>query len=166
MGDIANFFGADMEQQMLYGGKVALSFQKGLRPASAFFAQGHTPTTASQANTQVRLGYALGWELPNDWIFDAGFEFGTDSVDGDGYNIWAPSAVIKVPIGRNKRWFTHLEYFSVLSEGKREPFDNQFLDTGLHHLITDNIEVGGIVGLGLNPDAPPLLVSFGIGVRF
>lgn len=166
VGDIANFFGADMEQQMLYGAKLAITHQKGLRPASAFFAQGHTPTGGRQANTQARLGYSFGWELPNDWIFDAGFECGTDSVDGDGYFVWAPSAVMKFPFGREKRWFTHLEYFSVFTQNKRDPFNNQFLDTGLHFLVTPDIEIGGIIGMGLNPDAPPLLASFGVGIRF
>lgn len=166
VGDIANFFGADMEQQVLYGAKVSLTHQRSWRPATAFFAQGHTPTGGPQNASQLRYGYSLGWELPNEWIVDAGFEGGTDQAEGDHYSIWAPSAVVKFPFGREKRWFTHLEYFSVLSTQKREPFSNHFLDTGLHHLITPNVEFGGILGIGLNPDAPPLIVSIGLGVRF
>lgn len=166
VGDIANFFGADMTQQLLYGAKVATTTQRGPRPASAFFIQGHTPTGGPQSLSQLRLGYSLGWELPNDWIFDAGFEYGTDTIEGDDYTVWAPSAVLKLPFGRERRWFTHIEYFSVLSAAKEEPFANHFLDTGLHRLITPNVEVGGILGFGLNDDAPPLIVSLGLGIRF
>jgi hypothetical protein len=166
VGDIANFFGADMELQAMYGAKYSLTYQKGPRPASAAFVQGHTPTGGAQTDTQVRAGYVFGWELKNEWIFDAGFEWGTDTIENDDYIIWAPSAVLKVPLGRERRWFTNLEYFSVISSGKAEGFSNHFLDTGLHFLITPDIEIGGLVGLGLNREAPPLLATFGIGFRF
>lgn len=164
--DVANFFGADMEQQLLYGAKFALTTQRGPRPASAVFVQGHTPTGGPQEVGQIRLGYSFGWELPNDWIVDAAFEYGTDRAEGDDYTVWAPSAVLKVPFGSDRRWFTHVEYFGVVSAAKREPFANHFMDTGLHRLITPNVEVGGILGFGLNPGAPPVFVTVGIGVRF
>jgi hypothetical protein len=164
--DIANFFGADMTQQMLYGAKLSLTHQKGLQPATAVLVQGHTPTGGPQSISQLRMGYSLGWELPNDWIVDAGFEYGTDRIEDDSFTIWAPSAVVKFPFGREKRWFTHIEYFSVFSVAMEEPFSNHFLDTGLHHLITPNVEVGGILGIGLNDAAPPLIVSLGLGIRF
>ena len=164
--DIANFFGADAQQQMLYGAKFALTHQKGRQPASAFFVQGHTPTGGPQTDSQLRLGYSFGWEFKNDWIFDASFEYGTDVTEGDHYTLWAPSAVLKIPFGREDRWFTHVEYFSVLSVAKQEPFSNHFIDTGLHRLITPDIEVGDLLGFGLNEAAPPIIVSVGLGVRF
>ena len=108
-GTVAGFFAANAEQQLYYGFKAVVSKQAGWIPGSAFFVQGHTPTGGPQSVSQLRTGYVLGWTLPNRWDFDAGFRFGTDK-DGEGsYTLWAPSAVLKIPLTRNERWFAHVE---------------------------------------------------------
>jgi hypothetical protein len=168
-GDIAGNFGINAEQQMLYGFKCALTRQRPdsrLLPNSAFLAQGHTPIGSIEGRTQMRLGYVWGWVLPNDWTFDSAIRFGTDREGGDGYTLWAPSTVLKVPFGRDKRWFTHVEYFGVMSQAKENDFSKQFIDTGLHYLITPNFEVGSIVAFGINDQTRGILVNVGFGIRF
>jgi hypothetical protein len=165
-GTIAGFFAANAEQQLYYGFKTVVSKQSGWVPGSAFFLQGHTPTGGPQSVSQLRTGYVLGWTLPNRWDFDAGFRFGTDKDQEGGYTLWAPSAVLKIPLTQNERWFTHVEYFGVITQGKENDTNKHFVDVGLHHLITPNFEVGGIVAFGLHSGGLNLVTNVGIGIRF
>lgn len=168
-GDIAGNFGINAEQQVLYGFKYAVTRQRPeyrLMPHSAFLAQAHTPVGSIKGQSQMRLGYVWGWALPNGWTFDSAFRFGTDREGEDGYTLWAPSMVLRVPLGREKRWFTHVEYFGIMSKAKESDFSKQFIDTGLHYFITPNFEVGTVVAFGINDQTRGILANVGFGVRF
>jgi hypothetical protein len=165
-GDIAGFFGANDEQQLYYGFKAALTRQSGWIPGSAFFAQGHTPTGGHQSLTQLRTGYVLGWTLPNRWNFDAAVRFGTDNDEGRGYVLWVPSAVLKIPLTEELRWFAHVEYFGVFTSGKEVDVSKHFVDLGLHYLITRDLEIGGIVAFGPHSHGLDIVTNVGVGVRF
>jgi hypothetical protein len=165
-GDIAGFFGANAEQQMYYGFKGAVTKQSGWMPGSALLVQGHTPTGGPQSVTQLRVGYVAGWELPNRWEFDAALRFGTDRDEEGGYRLWAPSVVLKIPLTPSERWFTHVEYFGVMTQGKENDTNLHFVDVALHHLITPNVEVGAIVAFGPHNGGMNLVTNFGIGMRF
>ena len=168
-GDIEGNFGIDAEQQILYGFKYAVTRESRefpFMPHSAFFAQLHTPIGSVEDRTQIRLGYAWGWVLPNGWTFDQAIRFGTDREKRNEYALWAPSTVLRIPFGREKRWFTHVEYFGIMSEGKERNFSEQFIGTGLHYFITPNFEVGSIVAFGLNEQSQGVLVNVGFGIRF
>jgi hypothetical protein len=131
-----------------------------------FLVQGHTPTGGPQSVTQLRTGYIVGWELPNRWEFDAALRFGTDKDEGGGYRLWAPSAVLKIPLTPSERWFTHVEYFGVITQGKESDTNMHFVDVGLHHLFTPNVEVGAIVAFGPHSGGMNLATNIGVGVRF
>ena len=159
---------AAIERTGYYPGLVtdAVASALGQEPGTAFFAQGHTPTGGPQSVTQLRTGFVTGWKLPNRWDFDAALRFGTDRDEEGGYRLWAPSAVLKIPLTRNERWFTHVEYFSVMTQGKENDTNMQFVDLGLHHLFTSNIEAGVIVAFGPHAGGMNLVTNVGIGVRF
>jgi hypothetical protein len=165
-GNIAGFFGANAEQQMFYGFKAAVTQQSGWMPGSALLAQGHTPTGGHQSVTQLRTGYVVGWILPNRWHFDASFRFGTDDDEGRPYVLWAPSAVLKIPLTPSERLFTHVEYFGVITNGKQEDISLHFVDTALHYLITPNMEIGAIVAFGPHSHGLNIVTNVGIGIRF
>jgi hypothetical protein len=167
--ELAGNFGINAEQQIFYGFKYATTRQLPdfrLMPHSAFLAQAHTPVGSVEGQSQMRLGYVWGWILPNGWTFDQAIRFGTDREEHDGFTLWAPSAVLRIPFGRDKRWFTHVEYFSVNSSDKEDDFTKQFIDTGLHYFVTPNFEVGSIVAFGINDQTRGVLVNFGFGIRF
>jgi hypothetical protein len=168
-GDIVGNFGINAEQQIFYGFKYAVTRQQpGFRfmPNSAVLAQAHTPVGSVEHLTQARAGYVWGWVLPNGWTFDQAVRFGTDREGHDGYTLWAPSSVLRIPLGREKRWFTHVEYFGIMSQAKEHDFSKQFIDTGLHYFITPNFEVGTIVAFGINDQTHGVLVNAGFGIRF
>jgi Putative MetA-pathway of phenol degradation len=165
-GDLVNYFGANAEQQIYYGLKYQVTRKKGFRPDSAVLVQGHTPTGGPQSISQIRLGYVWGWTLPNHWNFDSAVRFGTDKEGSDGYSLWAPSAVLKIPFGPRERWFTQVENFGIMSHGKEKEFSKQFVDTGLHYLVTPNLEVGTVVAFGINDQSRGIFVNTGVGIRF
>jgi hypothetical protein len=165
-GNIAGFFAANAEQQIYYGFKAVVTRQAEWIPGSAFLAQGHTPTGGPQSVSQLRVGYVLGWRLPNRWDFDAAIRFGTDKDEGGGYRLWAPSAVLKIPLTESERWFTHVEYFGVMTRGGESNTNMHFVDIALHHLITPNVEVGGIVAFGPKSGGLNIVTNVGIGFRF
>jgi hypothetical protein len=168
-GDIAGNFGINAEQQILYGFKYAVTREIPefpLIPHSAFLAQLHTPIASLDGQTQIRIGYAWGWVLPNGWTLDQAVRFGTDREGRDEYALWAPSTVLRIPLGREKRWFTHVEYFGIMTQAKDPNFSKQFIGTGLHYFITPDFEVGSIVAFGINEQTQGVLVNVGFGVRF
>ncbi len=168
-GDIAGNFGINAQQQIYYGFKYQVSRQQKERPwqpTSAFLFQFHTPIESEQSHTQIRLGYAFGWTLPNGWNLDAGFRYGTDRELGYNYTLWAPSTVIKIPFGRRKRWYTQFEYFGIVSEYRPKNFSKQFVDTGLHYFITPNWEFGATVSFGINEQTQGTMISAGTGFQF
>ena len=168
-GDIAGNFGINAEQQVLYGFKYAVTRRNAryrFLPNGAFLAQAHTPIGSVEGQTQMRLGYAWGWILPNGWALDQGVRSATDREGRDGYTLWAPSTVLPYPLGREKRWFTRVEYFGIMTQAKERDFSKQFIDTGLHYFITPNFEVGSIVAFGINDQTRGVLVNAGFGIRF
>lgn len=168
-GNIAGNFGINAEQQMLYGFKYAMTRQReGLPwlPHSAVLAQAHTPISSKESQTQGRFGYVWGYVLPNGWTFDQAMRAGTDREGEDGYTVWAPSAVLRIPFGRERKWFTHVEYFGVMSQAREKPFSFQFIDTGLHYFLTPNWEIGSIVAFGINDQSRGIIINFGTGFRF
>lgn len=163
-GLITDFFGSNAEQQLYYGFKTQILEQEGRIPDIAFLLQGHTPTGGLTTATHIRGGITSGWRLPNNWLLDWSALFGTDSETDDRFEVWFPTAVVKIPFARN-RWFTHLEYFGVFTTNKDGNLARNFLDTGLHHLLTPDLEIGVIIGVEL-VENPGYFIESGLGIRF
>jgi hypothetical protein len=147
-----------------YGVKLRVTNQSRWLPQSAVIVQAATPTSGEDTATQLFATYVAGWELPNRWRFDAAFRYGLASEARDRSNLWAPSAVLKVPLG--EKWAVHGEYFGIFSSGKAENFTRHFFSPGVHYLVTPNLEVGVRVGWGLNDQTPRFFSNVGVGWRF
>jgi hypothetical protein len=87
-----------------------------------------------------------------------------DSSDGDHFNIWAPSTVLKIPVG--ERWKVHGEYFGVISQGRARDRSQHYFSPGVHYLLTSDLEIGIRVGWGLNEDAANFFSNIGMGWRY
>ena len=152
------------ESRVLYGTKVETSEQDGWLPRSAAVVQGYTPTYGPSTASTVVVGESWGWRFANGWEWTSAIRYGTGFDKGDAFNQWAPSTVVKVPVG--ERWNVHAEYFGILSTGKEEPVDAQFASVGGHVLVTEDFELGLRVGWGLNESSPNFFTNFGIGIRY
>ena len=155
---------SEYESRVLYGTKVETSEQDGWLPRSATVVQGYTPTYGPSTVSTVVVGESWGWRFANGWEWSSAMRYGTGFDKGDAFNQWAPSTVVKVPIG--ERWNVHAEYFGIFSTGKEEPVDAQFTSVGGHVLVTEDFELGLRVGWGLTDLSPNFFTNLGIGVRY
>lgn len=154
----------ERESELSYGLKAKLTNQDAWRPDSAFIVQAGTPTYGHDTATNLVATYVFGWELANRWKWDTSMRYNYDSADGDHFNIWAPSTVLKVPVG--ERWMAHTEYFGVMSQGRERDRSHHYFSPGLHYLLTRNLEIGTRVGWGLNDDAANFFANTGLGWRY
>ncbi len=152
------------ESQVLYGFKAELTEQSDWIPASAGFIQGTTPTSGSESASDLQLGYVCGRKFFDDWQLDSSIRYITTKEEGDHFNQWAPSIVLKVPVGRS--WNLHAEYFGIFTAGRAESSAPQYFSPGIHYLISPDFEVGVRVGWGLNEDAANSFTNVGFGLRF
>lgn len=167
-GNVPSDFGDEAEleraSRLLYGAKFAMTEQGGWLPSSALIVQGYTPTSGESNDTDFSATYVTGWTLPNDWIWDSAIHYGATRLEEDDFNIWAPSTVLKIPIG--ERFKVHAEYFGIFSDGRADETVQQFFSPGAHYLITSNLEIGVRVGWGLNQETPNFFSNVGFGWRY
>lgn len=157
----------EREETLSYGAKFRLTDQRRLAPRSVVLVQGFTPTGGSAGTstaTAFIATYAAGWTLPNDWQFDAAMRYGLDSAEGDRFSQWAPSAVLRVPLG--ERWAAHVEYFGLMTSGRERNATKHFLSPGVHFLPTPDFELGVRLGWGLNDQSARFFANAGFGWRF
>jgi hypothetical protein len=147
-----------------YGLKFRLTDQSAWVPGSAVILTGATPTSGMTTGTQFFATYVFGWELPHRCKLDAAMRYGSVSESGERFNEWAPSVVLKAPLG--ERFNVHAEYFGIFSTGKAEEFGHQYISPGIHYLITPNLEIGVRVGWGLTEQTPRFFSNAGLGWRF
>jgi hypothetical protein len=154
----------ERESNVSYGFKFRVTQQQAWVPASAVILQAFTPTSGQANHTQFAGTYVFGWELPRRWKLDAAIRYLLGSGEKHHFNEWAPSVVLKVPLG--ERVNVHAEYFGLFSTNKAEEINHQYFSPGVHYLITPDLEVGVRVGWGLNEQTPRFFSNVGFGWRF
>jgi hypothetical protein len=154
----------EREHRLLYGVKAWMTEQEGWRPESVVILQGFTPTGGEATDTQLAASYVFGWALPNRWVWDSAIRYSTGSLEEDRFDVWAPSTVLKIPVG--ERWKVHAEYFGVFTSNRADETVQQFASPGAHYLVTSNLEIGVRVGWGLNDEAPNFFSNAGLGWRY
>jgi hypothetical protein len=152
------------EYRLSYGLKAAVTDQDRWIPSSTFILQASTPTGGASNNTELFATYVFGWEFPNRWRWDSSIRYALASENGDNFNVWAPSTVLRIPLG--ERLGVHVEYFGLFSDGKASDFVRHYFSPGFRYLITPNLEVGARVGWGLNEQAARFFSNVGFGWRF
>jgi Putative MetA-pathway of phenol degradation len=157
----------EREYTISYGAKFRLNDQRRLLPRGIVIVQAGTPTGGSEGiapATALVATYAAGWELPRRLRFDAAIRYGLDSEHGDRFSQWAPSAVLRVPIG--EKLAAHAEYFGIMTSGKEVNRTVHFISPGVHYLVTPELEIGVRLGWGLNDQSARFFANTGLGWRF
>lgn len=164
----SEFGGEDLETEeesrILYGTKVETTDQEGWLPRSALIVQGYTPVSGPSNQSTVVVGESFGWRFADGWEWTTAMRYGTGFEEEDAFNQWAPSTVIKIPVG--ERWNVHAEYFAIFSSQKQIPLNIQYASFGGHVLVTENLELGLRVGWGLNDTSPNFFTNVGVGWRY
>jgi hypothetical protein len=157
----------EREHSILYGAKFRMTEQDGRLPRSILILQGFTPTGGSDGvSTASRFigTYAAGLVFPNRWRLDGAMRYGYDSERGDRFNDWAPSVVLRMPVG--ERFALHGEYFGIFTTGKHRNINRQFFSPGVHTLLTPDLEIGVRLGWGLNDQSARFFANAGVGWQF
>jgi hypothetical protein len=167
-GNVASDFGEEdaLEHghRLLYGFKAWMSEQDAWLPESAVILQGYTPTSGEETDTEMSASYIFGWTLPNRWVWDSALRYSTASLEVDNFDVWAPSTVLKVPLGQ--RWKAHVEFFGVFTSQRADETVQHFVSPGVHYLINKDLEIGVRVGWGLNDESPNFFSNAGLGYRY
>jgi hypothetical protein len=152
------------ESNVLYGFKALVTEQGGWLPRSSAIVEAFTPLSGDVWGTEPAITYVFGWELSNEWRFDAAIRYVlADSMEGR-FNKWMPSTVLRMPI--TDRWEVHAECFGSWSDGLEDESVRPFVGPGTHFMITPNLEIGCRMGWGLTQDAASYFVDSGLGWRF
>jgi hypothetical protein len=154
----------ESESKVLYGFKAQLTEQCGWRPRSAAVLHGNTPTHGPETETHLVATYVWGWMVIEGVDWDSAIRYGDGSAEGDRFNRWAPSTVLKVEVA--ERWNAHVEYFGIFTDGRDEELSQSYVSPGIHYLVTPDFEAGVRVGWGLGGDAANFFSNVGVGVRF
>ncbi|MBM3953162.1 MAG: transporter [Planctomycetes bacterium] len=155
---------SETESRVLYGAKAETTDQEGWVPRSALVVQGFTPVSGPSNKSTVMAGEVFGWRFAGGTEWNTAIRYGTGFAETDAFNQWAPSTVIKVPVG--ERMNVHAEYFAILSDGKDVPLNLQYASFGGHVLATENLELGIRCGWGLNDTSPRFFTNVGVGWRY
>ncbi|MCE9629891.1 MAG: transporter [Planctomycetia bacterium] len=112
------------ESRVLYGTKVETTEQDGWLPRSAAVLQGYTPVYGPSNKSTFVVGESFGWRFANGWEWTSAMRYGTGFEEEDSFNQWAPSSVVKIPVG--ERWSLHAEYFGIFTSDKEIPLNIQY----------------------------------------
>lgn len=97
-----------------------------------------------------------------EWI--SAMRHGTGFEEQVTFNQWAPSTVVKVPVG--ERMNVHAEYFAIRASAKEIPLNIQYASFGGHVLATEDLEIGLRFAWGLNEPTPAFFSNVGVGSRY
>jgi hypothetical protein len=125
---------------------------------------GFTPAAGEETATRPVATCVFGWALPERWVLDAAIRWTGDSEQGRRHSSWAPSVVLKREL--SERQNAHVEYFGVFSDGKDRESVLRYISPGIHHLLTEDCEIGVRLGCGLNDQSTRFFVNAGAGLRF
>jgi hypothetical protein len=154
----------EQESKVIFGIKALLLEQDGWAPKFNMIIMGNTPTSGVETASRLIVTSTFGWELPNEWEWASAIRYATGRVEEDDFNTWAPSTVIKIPLG--ERLNIHAEYFGLFSDGKEIESARNFFSPGVHYLITSDLEVGIRTGWGLNDQSAKFFSNVGLGWQF
>lgn len=154
----------ERESVLNVGVKASINEQRSWIPESSLILAALVPTSGEETATQFVGTYVFGWELPSRWKLDAALRLGSAEEEGDHFADWAPSVVVKAPIGEKVN--VHAEYFGILTQGKEKEDVLHYFSPGVHYLITRDLEVGIRLGWGLNDQAARFFTNVGFGIRF
>lgn len=123
-----------------------------------------SPTEGPSTTTTFVGNDVLGWKLPAEMKLDAAVRYGTAEEEGDRFGNFAPSVVLRMPMGEH--WTAHAEWFGIFSDHREKDAELQYASPGLHYRVTPDLEVGVRVGWGLTDQSAKFFCNSGFGRRF
>ena len=151
-------------EDLYVGAKIALSEQRGAMPQMAMLVQATVPTGDSRLTAdEILPGGALlaGWDTGGPWSFAAGVQVNKSGVEGVEV---APSVAIGLGLSRvlnaYGEWFA---FYPVNGDGLL--VTQHYANGGVALLLTNDVQLDGRVGFGLNDAADKVFFGIGLSLR-
>lgn len=155
-------FGIGAKVRVLSGGGVGHA-----RPTVAVLVGTSIPTGSDEidaptAQPEARL--AAAWDLSQVVSLSTNLVWTSVKEDefDDRHAAWGLS--LALGYGLSERWGAYFEYFGAYPTGARD--SENFLNSGLTYLISNDLQLDGRVGRGLNGRDDDFFVGFGTAVRW
>ena len=155
-------FGIGVKFRLLSGGGVGHA-----RPTVAVLVSTTLPTAneaieARTARPDVRL--ALAWDFSDRVSFGTNLIWTSIKEDELAERHSALGLTLAMGYGLSDRWGAYFEYFGAFPTGEYDP--ENYLNGGVTYLISNDLQLDGRVGYGLNGRDDDFFVGFGTAVRW
>ncbi|MGE3638933.1 MAG: transporter, partial [Pirellulales bacterium] len=162
---VTNLEGAD---DLYLGAKIGLTPQSGCLPETGIILQATVPTGAAAFTAGEVLpgvNYVYGWDV-NDFFSVGGGTQANRALDDNGEDFYVEFAQsITTGYGWTDKWSSYAEWFMFAPAGAETAQNQQYFDSGLTYLITDNIQWDIRAGVGLNEAADDFFAGSGLSIR-
>jgi len=160
-GGIQNL-GIGAKFRLLSGGGVGHA-----RPTVALLVGTTIPTASEEveartARPQARI--AAAWDLSEAVSVSSNVAWTSVKEDESDarHDVWGFS--LALGYGLSERWGAYLEYFGVYPTGERDT--ENFVNTGLTYLISNDLQLDARVGYGLNDRDDDFFLGVGTAIRW
>jgi hypothetical protein len=153
-------------EDLYIGAKLALTPQSGYLPETGLIVQGTVPTGSSAFTAGEVLpgvSYLYGWDV-NDFFSWGGSSQANRAIDGDDFYVEFAQS-ITTGYGWTDEIGTYAEWFMFAPCGATEAHNQQYFNSGVTYLITDNVQWDLRAGVGLNEAADDFFAGSGLSVR-
>lgn len=166
------FGGADSNlegaEDLYIGSKFALTPQSGCLPETGLILQGTVPTGSSAFTAHEVLpgvNFLYGWDV-NDFFSVGGSTQANRAIDDNGEDFYVEFAQsITTGYGWTDEFGSYAEWYMFAPAGAETAQNQQYFNTGLTYLISDNIQWDIRAGVGLNEAADDFFTGSGLSFR-
>jgi hypothetical protein len=155
-------------EDLYVGGKLALTPQSGCLPETGVIVQATVPTGSSSFTTDEIMpgvNYVYGWDVTDDFSCGGGTQ-ANRALDDNGEDYYVEFAQsITTGYGWTDELGTYAEWYMFAPAGAETSRNQQYFNTGVTYLISDNIQWDIRVGVGLNDAADDFFTGTGFSIR-
>lgn len=155
-------------EDLYVGAKLAITPQSGCLPETGVIIQGTVPTGASAFTAHEVLpgvNFLYGWDV-NDFFSVGGSSQANRAIDDNGEDFYVEYAQsITTGYGWTDEFGSYAEWFMFAPAGAETSRNQQYFNTGVTYLISDNIQWDLRAGVGLNEAADDFFTGSGLTIR-
>jgi hypothetical protein len=155
-------------EDLYIGTKIALTPQSGCLPETAAIIQATLPTGGhafTAGEVLPGFSYLYGWDV-NDFFSFGGSSQANRALDENGEDFYVEFAQsMTTGYSWTDEWGSYAEWFMFAPAGAETSHNQQYFNTGVTYLITNNIQWDLRAGVGLNQAADDFFTGTGISIR-
>jgi hypothetical protein len=155
-------------EDLYIGSKLALTPQSGCLPETGLIIQGTVPSGSSAFTAHEVLpgvNFLYGWDV-NDFFSVGGSTQANRAIDDNGEDFYVEFAQsLTTGYGWTDELGSYAEWYMFAPAGAETAQNQQYFNTGVTYLISDNIQWDIRAGVGLNEAADDFFTGSGLSIR-